>query len=190
MRRTVMLLLLSAALAVGVATAAASTSGTPTTTQRQTSLEQGVMRELNRLRAEHGLRPLRLSRGLEGAAVFQSRSMLVDGFFDHASADGSSFGDRLRRYYPARGFASWTTGENLLMSSGTIGPAAAVRAWLASPEHRANLLGADWREIGICALSSPAAPGVYASAGGPVVVITLDFGARSGAARVTASAAQ
>jgi uncharacterized protein YkwD len=51
-----------------------------------------------------------------------------------------------------------------------------MAAWMASPEHRANILFAGWRQIGIAAVSSPDAPGTYN--GMPVTVITTDFGVR------------
>jgi uncharacterized protein YkwD len=44
-----------------------------------------------------------------------------------------------------------------------------------SPEHRANILDPNWREIGISAQHA-AAPGTYK--GLEVTVITTDFGVR------------
>lgn len=46
-----------------------------------------------------------------------------------------------------------------------------------SPAHRNNILTARWREIGLSAVTAPAAPGVFA--GRDVVVMTTDFGVRS-----------
>jgi uncharacterized protein YkwD len=48
--------------------------------------------------------------------------------------------------------------------------------WLRSPVHRANLLAAQWREIGIGAVHVTSAPRMYR--GAPVTVITADFGVR------------
>jgi len=45
-----------------------------------------------------------------------------------------------------------------------------------SPEHRANILNARWREIGVSAVHFAAAPGTYK--GLEVTIITTDFGIR------------
>ena len=47
---------------------------------------------------------------------------------------------------------------------------------MASPEHRANILTARWREIGVSAVHVAAAPGVYH--GLDVTIVTTDFGVR------------
>ena len=46
-----------------------------------------------------------------------------------------------------------------------------------SPEHRANILNPNWREIGIAAVHSDGAPGTFG--GLPVTIITTDFGVRA-----------
>ena len=56
---------------------------------------------------------------------------------------------------------SWSVGENLLWSSPGIDGARALKLWLASPEHRKNLLDPSWREIGVPPCMSAHAPGVY-----------------------------
>jgi uncharacterized protein YkwD len=48
--------------------------------------------------------------------------------------------------------------------------------WLQSPEHRANLLSSQWREVGISVLHVPRAGGVYG--GRAVTIVTSDFGVR------------
>ena len=45
-----------------------------------------------------------------------------------------------------------------------------------SPEHRANILTPEWREIGIAAIHADSAGGPYRDS--PVTVITTDFGVR------------
>src|SRR5690242_2841795 len=172
---------LCSALLVVVALAAAplASGTTRATTSREVTLEQGILREANRVRASHGLRALVSSRPLQASATYQSRILLQQGVFDHDTAIGGSFGDRLRRFYPVGGARSWSVGENLLWSTDGIGAAAAVQSWLDSPEHRKILLDPTWREAGIGAISAPTAGGVYAVAGGPVVVVTMDFGART-----------
>jgi uncharacterized protein YkwD len=141
-----------------------------------TGYESGLLREINQVRAQNGLGALQHSRALSEAAEAHSRAMAARGFFDHDSADGSSFWKRVERYYPSRGFQYWSAGENLAYGSPSISVNGAVRAWMGSPGHRANILSTSWREIGIAAVHADSAPGVYA--GRPATIITTDFGVR------------
>ncbi|HZS25388.1 MAG TPA: CAP domain-containing protein [Gaiellaceae bacterium] len=109
----------------------------PTTT----SAQAGLLRAVNAARGAHGLRALRLDPTLERAARAHSRDMLREHYFAHGD-----FEARLLAYH----VAARTAGENLAWGAGAYGsPGAIVRAWLASPEHRANLLGAAYTRIGI-----------------------------------------
>jgi uncharacterized protein YkwD len=103
--------------------------------------------------------------------------MAADGYFDHASHDGTSFAKRLEHFYPSSGYRRWMVGETLLWSSPDVDAAAAVEDWLASPPHRRILLTPSWRQIGISAVHETSAPGVYG--GLEVTIITADFGVRS-----------
>ena len=141
-----------------------------------TSLEAGLLAQLNEIRAGHGLLPLRSSAGLTAAATAHSEQMAADGLFEHASANGTVFWKRIRHWYGAAGYGRWSVGENLLWSSPRVGAVGALRVWLSSPEHRANILSPSWREIGISALHVVRAPGVYQ--GRDVTIITADFGVR------------
>jgi uncharacterized protein YkwD len=138
--------------------------------------ENVLLREINQVRAQNGLGALRSSRPLAEAAEFHSRSMASRGFFAHESPDGASFWKRVERFYPSRGFHYWSAGENLAYGSPSMSADGAVRAWMNSPGHRANMLSTTWAEIGIGAVHVDSAPGVYA--GRPATIITTDFGVR------------
>jgi uncharacterized protein YkwD len=140
-------------------------------------LRTALVDQVNVLRASHGLARLRISPALTAAANAHSTSMAKKGYFSHNSANGASFSQRLAYFYPAHGFRSWSVGENLLYGSPDIGAVRALRLWLASPPHRANLLNPRWREIGLVAVHSTSAPGVYHNA--PATIVTADFGART-----------
>jgi uncharacterized protein YkwD len=141
------------------------------------SLEAAILGEVNALRRAHGVAPLRPSRALGAAATAHSRAMVTFGFFRHESRDGGAFSARLGRFYRPTGSGTWSVGENLLWSTPGLDARGAVRLWLDSPPHRRNLLSPRWREIGLSAMLSPAAPGVFG--GRDVVVVTSDFGVRS-----------
>jgi uncharacterized protein YkwD len=82
----------------------------------------------------------------------------------------------VQRYYGQGAFPFWSVGENLLWSSPDVDPKRALELWMASPEHRANILTPRWREIGISALHVQTAPGDFDDR--EVTVITTDFGVR------------
>lgn len=146
---------------------------------RRAALEAGVVRELNRVRVDRGLRPLRATPGLRAAARTHSRTMLDAGFFGHESPDGTAFSDRIRRFYTNRGWHTWSVGEALLASEDRIpGAAAIVTAWLDSPPHRQIVLSPTFRDVGIGAFHAASAPGAFE--GTETVVVTADFGLRSG----------
>jgi uncharacterized protein YkwD len=49
-----------------------------------------------------------------------------------------------------RDVSSWSVGENLAWGTGPLAtPRATVRAWMHSPDHRANLLARDFADVGI-----------------------------------------
>ena len=167
---------LAAALLVAVAAVVAAPRAASRPARAPSALDAGVLRELNHVRAAHGLRPLRLNGELGVAAAEHSREMLVDGYFEHASRDGTVFWRRIGRWYSSTGYTSWSVGENLLWSSPTTDADAALKLWMHSPGHRANLLSREWREIGLSAVHADSAPGVYG--GSPVTIVTTDFGVR------------
>ena len=142
-----------------------------------TQMQSLLLDQVNVLRVSHGLSRLALSVPLSNAANGHSMQMARLGYFSHNSANGASFSQRVSYFYPAKGYRSWTVGENLLWGSPDIGAVRALKLWLSSPPHRANLLDPRWREIGLSAVHSTSAPGVFH--GSPATIVTADFGARS-----------
>jgi uncharacterized protein YkwD len=140
------------------------------------SLETGVLSQLNKIRVQHGLQPVKISARLTASAAQHSREMGADGYFEHNSHDGTAFWKRIGRWYGSNGYGYWSVGENLLWSSPQVDPVDALQLWMNSPEHRANILTARWREIGISAVHVAAAPGTFK--GLEVTIITTDFGVR------------
>jgi uncharacterized protein YkwD len=139
-------------------------------------LNRNVLASVNRFRASHGLAALHESAALDSAARRHSLQMGRLGYFSHNSAGGTQFWQRIRRFYPAHGFSYWAAGENLVWASPTLSAGGAMRMWISSPPHLANLLSRQWRQIGIAAVSVASAPGVYG--GRRVTIITTDFGVR------------
>ena len=173
--------LCSLALALALLPAAgASGSGQDTSSASSASsiaaIDSGVLSQLNQIRHAHGLVPLALDADLSAAAEQHTRDMVAKGYFAHDSSDGSPFWQRIAHYYPEAAYRYWSVGENLFWRSGPVNAADGLKAWMASPEHRANILDPKWRQIGVAAVMAPDAPGAYDHLG--VTVITTDFGVR------------
>jgi uncharacterized protein YkwD len=178
--REVVARVLGLVLFVSLFGGAAAPVALPAPAQRQQAvavLDAGVLGRLNAIRVANGLRPLHLSPSLSAAAAFHSHELAAAGYFSHESADGTVFWKRIERWYAPARSGTWSVGENLLWSSPDIDASQALAAWMSSPEHRANILDASWREIGIAAIHVDRAGGVYHDR--PVTIITTDFGSRS-----------
>lgn len=120
---------------------------------------------MNRVRVAHGLRPLSYVGKLRAAARTHSADMMRRGYFAHGS-----FGRRLNGF----GVHARVVGENLAWGTGVYGtPPTIVQEWLASPEHRANLLRPGFRWIGV-----GSAVGRFVGRSGATVV-TADFAGTS-----------
>ena len=139
-------------------------------------LGPNVGAEINRVRAQHGLVPLRVSRSLHRAAAQHLYEMAVLGYFGHRSPNRASFAARVAEYYPSRGYATWGVGETLLWWQTPLSARAIVRHWLRSPEHRRQLLDPRFREVGIDAAEVYGAGGVFR--GRRVMLVGADFGVR------------
>jgi uncharacterized protein YkwD len=169
-RSPVLLAALLAALVAALAVVAGAPAGPGVALEHQGTLAGEVVSELNRVRTEHGLARLRTQAGLRAAATAHTRAMLTDGFFAHESRDGTPFDSRIRRFYPSRGWQSWSVGETLLSSGGSLDARAVVDAWLASPPHREIILSPGFRKIGISA--------IYRVDSSAPLAVTADFGHR------------
>ena len=176
MRRSAIPVLLAVVGLVAWAVAAPAGAGVSRSSASVQALESGVLLEINNVRHEHGLGPLRLSPKLSAAARQHSNEMATRGYFSHNSANGGTFDKRIIRFYSSAGRRFWSVGENLLWSSPDVDAAGALRMWMNSPPHRENLLTARWREIGLSAVHVPSAPGAYG--GREVTIVTADFGVR------------
>lgn len=130
---------------------------------------------LNHQRTSRGLKALATDGALREAAEDYSRHMVRHDFFAHVSSvDGSTLGSRVRASSYLRGADGWRIGENLAWGSGSLAtPRHTVKAWMRSAGHRANILTAAFREVGI-----GIAPGAPQRVSPSAATYTVDFGAR------------
>jgi uncharacterized protein YkwD len=132
--------------------------------QARSSAALNLLAAVNATRIAHGLQPLHLDSTLQSAARAHSTDMLQHNYFAHGN-----FAGRMVAFH----VHGRTAGENLAWGSGAYGQAATiVQEWLASPEHRANLLRPGYARIGIGLVR-----GSFLGTGGATVV-TADFAGR------------
>ena len=120
---------------------------------------------LNVERRQHHLRRLRHNRKLALAGRRHARDMVNKGYFSHDAPSGQNFVERIMKtdYVPAS--AAWRLGENLAWGDKQEStPRAIVRAWMASPGHRHNILTRGFREIGIAIVVGAPVDGVTQAA--------------------------
>jgi uncharacterized protein YkwD len=125
---------------------------------------------LNRERRSHGLRTLRADSKLRRAADGHAGDMVAKHYFDHTSKSGASFVTRIKRTGWTRSRRSWTVGENLGYGSGSYAtPRVMVKGWMHSAGHRANILGRQFKMIGVGVADG-------APTGGSGATYATDFG--------------
>jgi uncharacterized protein YkwD len=99
------------------------------------------------LRARHGLSGLRELSQLDRSSTMRAAAIRRCGQFSHTPC-----GQAFVQPFASVGYLrrSSTVGENLAWGGSDRGsPRATLVAWLRSPEHRANLLRAGWRDCGL-----------------------------------------
>ena len=125
--------------------------------------ETSLLQVINEVRRKNGLPLLRVDATLQRAARAHSADMLRRDYFDHGA-----FGQRLTNF----GVHAQMMGENIAWWPGYKARLrAVVNMWLGSPGHRANLLRAGFRLVGVAAPS-----GTFQ--GTKVRMITADFAGR------------
>ena len=101
-----------------------------------------MMDLVNQSRKSAGLKPLVFNRALRTGALAHSKDMSAHVFFGHRSP---SYGDLPLRMHQA-GISYLSAGENLALSNSI---SRVYQSLMASPRHRANILGRTYGHIGI-----------------------------------------
>ncbi len=115
----------------------------PVTDGAVTSYEQEVIRLVNEIRTENGLKPLTYDWQLSRVARYKSRDMKDNRYFSHNSpVYGSPF-----QMMKSFGISYCTAGENIARGYST--PKAVVDGWMNSSGHRANILNSSFTHIGV-----------------------------------------
>ena len=105
--------------------------------------ETQVVRLVNQIRQENGLQQLTANWELSRVARYKSQDMKDNRYFSHTSPTyGSPF-----QMIKAFGISYRTAGENIAKGYAT--PQAVVNGWMNSSGHRANILNASYKQIGV-----------------------------------------
>lgn len=102
----------------------------------QNNTEAEVIAKVNDIRVANGLNALRYDASLEAAATVRANELNVR--FSHTRPDGSD-------WYTVNPDLMY--GENLADGYNTAD--AVVNAWMASPEHKANILKPDFTTVAV-----------------------------------------
>ncbi len=99
---------------------------------------------VNEQRISFGLNPVTRNQTLEDQATEYACEMIQYDFFAHVNpATGSTLRDRTNQF----GYPFQVVGENL--AAGQTTPQQAMNDWIASTEHRENILDPRFTELGI-----------------------------------------
>ena len=102
----------------------------------------GLLQDTNQAREKENLPQLKLNKKLDQAAYAKAQDMLKNNYWAHVSPSGVqpwSWLDKANYNYDK-------AGENLAKNYPTSD--ATVKAWLASPTHRANVLNKNYSDVG------------------------------------------
>ena len=108
-----------------------------------TSEAESVLNLVNEERAKQGLSKLKLSTKLNEVAFAKSKDMAVNRYFSHQSPTYGSPFDMLKKF----GVSYRSAGENIAAGQRT--PQEAMKAWMNSSGHRANILNSKYTELGV-----------------------------------------
>lgn len=104
--------------------------------------KKDVLALVNQERAKNGLGALSWGTTCEGAANTRAREIVSS--YSHTRPDGSSW--QTACPIPATGGKS---GENLNAGNAAVSPQTVVASWMASPEHRKNILDPDFKYLAV-----------------------------------------
>ena len=108
-----------------------------------TAFENEVIRLVNKIRQENGLKSLSANWELSRVARYKSQDMVDNRYFAHNSpVYGTPF-----QMIKSFGISYRTAGENIAYGYKT--PQAVVDGWMNSSGHRANILNSSYTQIGV-----------------------------------------
>ena len=105
--------------------------------------DQELLNLVNSERAKNGLPALLLNVKLTNAARQKATHMFANNYWAHFAPDGTSPWNLIK----GQGYNYIYAGENL--ARGFTTSYDAVKAWMTSPTHKANILSAQFKDVGL-----------------------------------------
>lgn len=115
----------------------------PKTDSDALSYEQEVIDLVNDIRRQNGLNTLKANWELSRVARYKSQDMADNGYFAHNSPTYGSPANMIKNF----GISASRSGENIAKGYKT--PQQVVNGWMNSSGHRANILNASYKQIGV-----------------------------------------
>ena len=131
-----------------------SSNSSNTSNSTLTADELEVFNLINQQRANNGLSALKIDNEVQRVARIKAQDMVDNSYFSHTSPTYGSPFDMLKSFKVTYKSA----GENL---AGNSKNSEAVKAWMNSVGHRANILNSSYNYTGIAVVSSPVYGKIY-----------------------------
>ena len=113
------------------------------------TVDAELLRLINDYRRANGLVELKPSQTLGAAAQHHSLDMGTTGVYSHTLSDGTTWGQNISNH----GYIHSGRGENIAW--GYLTAQRVFDAWRSSPSHNDNLLGSNYRAIGVSMVYLP-----------------------------------
>ena len=138
-------------------------------------VEAATLCLVNQERARNNELPLKPNPRLAQSSQMHSEKMVSEDYFSHIAPNGETPLQRIEATgYIPNAQVGYTIGENIAWGTLYLAtPSAIVAAWIASPEHLANMLNSEYRDTAVGV--DPAAPASLAEEQ-PGAVYTQEFG--------------
>lgn len=124
---------------------------------------QALLDDTNAARRSTGETGLQLSNALSAAAQAKANDMVARNYWSHVTPDGK----QPWTFIAAQGYQYQQAGENLAFGFGS--SSEVISAWMHSPEHRTNILNANYGQVGFAVANSPN----YRGLGPETVIVAL-----------------
>ncbi|HEU0266277.1 MAG TPA: CAP domain-containing protein [Candidatus Saccharimonadaceae bacterium] len=134
-----------------------------------------IFADTNSVRQAHGLAALTASQQLSTAANDKAHDMITHDYWAHVSPTGVT----PWHWFDVVGYDYSAAGENLAKNFDT--SAGVMSAWMASPEHRANILDSRYTNVGIAVVH-----GVENDQ--PIELVVAEYGEPAAASTLISSA--
>jgi hypothetical protein len=129
-----------------------------------------LLSETNTERSQKNESSLNLNSQLGAAAQAKANDMAARNYWSHDTPDGKTPWS----FVTSAGYNYQATGENL--AYGFDNASDAISGWMNSPAHRANILNANYQDVGFGIAHSPNYQGR-----GPATIVVAEYGQPSGA---------